>query len=47
MMLKKDRKIPNSVYKPHNEEVIVVVSTQFSPYGSQNLRVVYPYPKYC
>ncbi|CDW86808.1 tubulin-tyrosine ligase family protein [Stylonychia lemnae] len=47
MMLKKDRKIPNSVYKPHSEEVFIVVSSFFSNSSSGFQRILFPYPKYC
>lgn len=40
MLMRKDRKIPSSVYKPHAEFVISVVS-------AFQMRVFFPYPKYC
>lgn len=45
MMARKDRKIPNSVLKPHAEEVILILSSTFTI--NPAYRVFFPYPKYC
>ena len=45
MMARKERKIPNSVLKPHAEEVILILSSTFSL--NPEYRVFFPYPKYC
>ena len=45
MMLRKERKIPHSVFKPHAEEVVLLLNTHYSP--SELPRVIFSYPKYC
>jgi hypothetical protein len=45
MILRKDRKIPHSVFKPHSEEVVLMQSQVFGI--NENPRVVFSYPKYC
>ena len=47
MLLRKERKIPNSVFKPHAEEVAIVQSNFYSGMNNPTARVYFPYPKYC
>ena len=46
MLMKKDRKIPGSVYKPHSEEIILLQSVALGQ-PQPSARVFFPYPKYC
>ena len=46
MLMKKDRKIPGSVYKPHSEEVFLLQSVALDQ-PQPSARVFFPYPKYC
>ena len=46
MLMKKDRKIPGSVYKPHSEEIILLQSVALGQ-PQPSARVFLPYPKYC
>ena len=46
MLMKKDRKIPGSVYKPHAEEVVLLQSVALGQ-PQPSARVFFPYPKYC
>ena len=45
-MMKKDRKIPGSVYKPHSEEITLLQSVALGQ-PQPSARVFFPYPKYC
>lgn len=45
MLLRKDRKIPHSVFKAHAEEVVLLLSQVYGQ--SEQPRVVFTYPKYC
>ena len=46
MLMKKDRKIPGSVYKPHSEEIILLQSVALGQ-PQPSARVFFSYPKYC
>ena len=46
MLMKKDRKIPGSVYKPHSEEIVLLQSVALGQ-PQPSARVFFPYPKYC
>ena len=46
MLMKKDRKIPGSVYKPHSEEITLLQSVALGQ-PQPSARVFFPYPKYC
>jgi len=46
MLMKKDRKIPGSVYKPHSEEIILLQSVALGQ-PQPSARVYFSYPKYC
>lgn len=46
MLMKKDRKIPGSVYKPHAEEIILLQSVALGQ-PQPSARVFFSYPKYC
>jgi len=45
MMMRKDRKIPSSVLKPHAGEVCVI--SFHHPFHLGETRVHFPYPQYC
>ena len=46
MLLKRDRKIPGSVFKPHTEEIILLQSVSLGQ-PQPSASVFFPYPKYC
>lgn len=46
MLMKKERKIPGSVYKPHSEEIVLLQSVALGQ-PQPSARVFFPYPKYC
>jgi hypothetical protein len=46
MLRLRDRKIPGSVYKPHNETVLLIQSAALGQ-PRCSARVFFPYPKYC
>ena len=46
MLMKKDRKIPGSVYKPHSELIVLLQSVALGQ-PQPSARVFFPYPKYC
>jgi len=46
MLMKKERKIPGSVFKPHSEEIVLIQSVALGQ-PQPSARVFFPYPKYC
>lgn len=46
MLLRKERKIPGSVFKPHSEEIVLLQSVALGQ-PSPSARIFFPYPKYC
>ena len=46
MLMRKERKIPGSVFKPHNEEIVLLQSVALGQ-PQPSARVFFPYPKYC
>jgi len=46
MLMKKERNIPGSVYKPHSEEIVLLQSVALGQ-PQPSARVFFPYPKYC
>lgn len=46
MLLRRDRKIPGSVFKPHSDEIILLQSVALGQ-PQPSARVFFPYPKYC
>ena len=46
MLMKKERKIPGSVFKPHAEEVVLLQSVALGQ-PQPSARVFFQYPKYC
>ena len=46
MLMRRDRKIPGSVFKPHSEEIILLQSVALGQ-PQPSARIFFPYPKYC
>jgi hypothetical protein len=46
MLMKRDRRIPGSVFKPHADEIILMQSISLGQ-PQPSARVFFPYPKYC